>query len=73
MSNNCSIAIFPYSYILGLDGIGLLDRIVIDFKDESILQEVVWFTFSKPMLNLHLKIRSPDYSPYMYYHNGLKE
>ena len=31
MSNNSSIAIFPYSYILCLDGI-ILDRIVMDFK-----------------------------------------
>ena len=31
MSNNSSIAIPPYSYILCLDGI-LLDRIVMDFK-----------------------------------------
>ena len=31
MSNNSSIAIFPYSYILCLDGI-IIDRIVMDFK-----------------------------------------
>ena len=36
---------------------------------ESILQAVVWFTFSKPMLNY---IQQSDYSPYMYYQNGLK-
>ena len=31
MSNNSSIAIFPYSYNLCLDGI-MLDRIIMDFK-----------------------------------------
>ena len=31
MSNDSSVAIFPYSYILCLDNI-LLDRIVMDFK-----------------------------------------
>ena len=31
MSNNSSIAIFPFSYILCLDGI-ILDGIVMDFK-----------------------------------------
>ena len=31
MSNDSSVAIFPYSYILCLHGI-LLDRIVMDFK-----------------------------------------
>ena len=31
MSNNYSIAIFPYSYILCVAGI-ILDRIVMDFK-----------------------------------------
>ena len=31
MLNDSSVAIFPYSYILCLDGI-LLDRIVMDFK-----------------------------------------
>ena len=34
---------------------------------ESILQTVVWYTLSKPILNLH-----SDYSPYMYFHNSLK-
>ena len=31
MSNNCSIAIFPYPYILCMDGI-LLERIFMDLK-----------------------------------------